>query len=191
MRTKPRLSPRPRLVVKAALILACALVAFYGYGCQRTASGPLERSTVDKARYVLKVGVRIGLFTVFFTPVLPLYVWREIERPRRRLSRGLCPTCEYPLIARHTPCPECGQVADELDQRAWRFIGRMASRVATLLLLGVLLGSAVAETWILLDEQAFIAESKAAGPSYWRLRRGAFYGEMFREPGGEYWVVDD
>jgi hypothetical protein len=179
---------RPALVY-AAVLVTCAFLGFWCYGCQRTSSGLLPRTLNQKATCFAKSVVWIGVFGVVFVAPALLAVDVRRQRPLRRIESGLCEVCEYPQQSGFARCPECGNPASQPP--AARGSRRHVIGLLIALRCGVAIGSLAAEVLLGRDERAFMIESKAAGANYTiRLRRGFFYGELYWSS-GRYWTEDD
>jgi len=121
--------------VRVALIGVRGFLAFYGYGCQRTSSGPLSRSVGQKLFYAVKTAGMIGQPSLFvITPALSVYLYLRSGRPKKLLRAGLCPKCGYPLVATHAVCPECGRLPGEFNDTTLPDIRRFLAIAAITLL---------------------------------------------------------
>lgn len=84
----------------------------------------LLRTGVVRVDRILWFGWIVNLLTVVSLATLlvtgPLQVRRRVldRRAARRLARGLCPRCAYPLpTSQPVRCPECGWRAEASDKR--------------------------------------------------------------------------
>jgi hypothetical protein len=162
------------------------------YGVQRTSSGPIDRTVMQKLGYLLRATIAPGVLAgIFVVPAAMVFqVQRRCDRPRNRLRDRLCPTCAYPLTDSKL-CPECGREALPPRLSEWQVAWRTLLCTCLLVIIGTAIGSTVVEVMVGLDERAFKAEAKARGAPYARLRHGPFYGEMSYGQEGLFWVVDD
>lgn len=74
----------------------------------------------------------------------------------RRARRSQCPHCGYPHEGR-TTCTECGASTEPLPP--WTLSARPVRRMAVILAVALLTGSAAGEWWCRLDESRFTDES--------------------------------
>ena len=118
----------------------------------------------------------LSVFIIWFFPLadLPLVIYLD-RLPRARVRKGKCPVCNYPKPSGDsaTTCTECG--ASGTLPPVWSFTRKTITRFGLFLAMAILLGSAVAETLLLLDETRFTAEAETQtltqpGSAYTRPR---------------------
>ncbi|MFG0252514.1 MAG: hypothetical protein ACF8NJ_06535 [Phycisphaerales bacterium JB038] len=157
-------------------VIATASFAFFLYNLLRTwdeyAGFDWSRSlrwllwslVITECLTIVLGGLLVGL------PLLDAY-----RRAELRQQQGRCARCDYSLQGlRGDACPECGEPLPTVTSaHPGRIYERRLQRCLLLLALGTMLGAsagaAVAEGFILLDEQRFLAEveahRQADGPS--------------------------
>lgn len=114
--------------------------------------------------YSLAALAPTAVMTLF---VLPLAVFSQLpERwilhhlPAQRSRRGLCPECGYRIAATNGACPECGAI--RAPRPMIEFSSSSFRTFAWLALLGFLLGGALGETFVQIDEWRFREEVRRA-----------------------------
>ena len=118
----------------------------------------------------------LGCFIFFLIPLVDLpLIWFHHQRRLKRHRRGCCPDCGYPdkVGIPGKICPECG--SELVPPKAWRPGAGTVRRFLILLVMAILLGSAVGELSLLMDESTFQVLATARryvepGDSYSRAR---------------------
>lgn len=154
-----RVSPLPLWSFRAAFTLVVATYVVIVYIAVRAMQGNFGASPT----YVLFAIVPVIILGVFLLPLVPLaelpenWVLQQLPASRRR--RGLCPSCAYPMPAGAPRCPECGSDGRvrPLVEPSWSAVRRFAQMA----LVGLVLGVAIGETFIQIDERRFRAEVEA------------------------------
>ncbi|MBM4113090.1 MAG: hypothetical protein FJ253_06910 [Phycisphaerae bacterium] len=119
--------------------------------------------TIGQVARAIPPALALGIFLV------PLVLLVELPEmvllrgiPNRRRRRGLCPGCGYPRALDDHACPECE--SDGFVRPAIRPTLATLRRFGAMLLLALLLGAAVGETLMQLDEARFRSEVRARPP---------------------------
>jgi hypothetical protein len=118
----------------------------------------------------------LGCFVFFLMPIVDLpLIWFHHRRPEVRARRGCCPDCGHPKPPETSGsiCSECG--SEGIMPSVWQPGIGTIRRFLVLLAVSILLGSALGEWALLIDERNFEGEATlrtypVAGDSYSRAR---------------------
>jgi len=154
-----RVPPLPLWSFRAAFTLVVTAYVVIVYIAVRAMQGNFGASPT----YVLFAIVPVVILGVFLLPLVPFaelpenWVLQQLPASRRR--RGLCPSCAYPMSADAPRCPECGSDGRvrPLVEPSWSALRRFAPMA----LFGLVLGVAIGETLVQVDERRFRAEVAA------------------------------
>jgi hypothetical protein len=84
-------------------------------------------------------------------------MWEMNVRRQRRWRRGFCPSCSYPrnrdLQQHQGKCQECGELL--VKPSHYQISLQAVKRFIMILVIGLILGVLVGETWLRIDEIAF------------------------------------
>lgn len=139
---------------------------------------PLFESFGFEMEFMLKsvaVVTILGCFVFFLMPIVDLpLIWFRHRRPMVRARRGCCPECGHPKPPETSGsiCSECG--SEGTLPPVWKPNVGTIRRFLVLLALAIVLGSAIGEWSLLVDERNF--ENEAA------LRRYSVAGDDYTRP---------
>lgn len=148
---------RPATIFRVIVILALAAHAFFMYSIARVMRDEFGLTTTTFIIAALfSLAMMIPLFWAAWLPDVPeaFVQWRA----GRRWSRYKCPKCNYDITRiDNKNCPEC--FAELVEPAGYELSIGTLRRFAIMSLIAWIIGIAVGETMITLDERAFRRET--------------------------------
>ncbi len=145
---------------RSLFVITIASFAFASYSLIRPLFGTFG---FDLATCLKSAGavLALGIFVVWLIPMVDLHISIfEHVIPRRRFRQGRCAQCGHSRSPdmKGRSCSECGRPHEEPD--GWRLRGGTILNFVIWLSVGLLVGSAVAETRLTLDERRWVVECR-------------------------------
>ena len=173
------------LLAQGGMLLILSVYCFTTYALIRPLFGTFGFDLMTLLKSMLAVLV-LGIFVLWLAPMSHVAsILHQHVYPARRFRRGECPGCGYPS-ANRTPgecCPECGIAYKEPAE--WRMRSGVVVSFLLLFLLSMVLGTAVAETRLLVDEQQWLQDCTAPGGEQLESRARIWpsgYASLFNDP---------
>ena len=184
----PPLAPVPlrtRVLVQGGLLLVLSAYCFTTYALIRPLFGTFGFDAITVLKSTLAVLV-LGVFVLWLAPMshVPSIIHQHVH-PARRFRRGECPGCGYPSADKVSggPCPECGVLFREPPE--WRLRAGVVVSFLLLFVLAMLIGTAVAETRLLVDERQWLHDCSSPGGERLESRARTWpsgYSSLFNDP---------
>ena len=154
---------RTKIMVQGGLLMLLSVYCFLVYALVRPLFGTFGFDPATSLKSMLAV-LALGCFVLWLAPITNVAtIVHQHVRPSRRFKRGECPGCGYPGARQHVRgnCPECGVLFEEPPE--WRMRGRIFLHFVLIFLAAMMVGTAVAETRLVLDEARWDAACSSPG----------------------------
>ena len=158
---RPIMAPTWSMILfRSLFVVTMTVFAFAAYSLIRPLFGTFgfePGTTMKSAGAVLA----LGIFVVWLIPMVDLHIAIfEHVVPGRRFKQGRCPECGHPRSPGQETsyCSECG--GRNRNPESWRLTKRTVFSFLIWMLVGLFLGSCIAETRLSIDEREWIQECR-------------------------------